>query len=487
MDIIFKRLYAYLCFTYRGSIFPQGNPPLILQHGLNPMKLDSREKSFNLLAWFSILSFVCIALISIVSSFLLSRFLTENMLQRDAVITKEFADGLIGATDASLYFEGTETEHAKTGFEDLFKRIALMPDVVRVNIYDKQGTVLWSDDARFIDHNFMPNAELIRALSGAIAISSGTSGKPIKGEHVFDKEVPFFVETYIPIWNKKRDKVFGAFEVYKEPISLFNAIKKGEQLIWTTAVLGGIFLYASLFWIVKRATFIIRQQQDQLIESETMAAIGEMSSAVAHGIRNPLATIRSSAELSLEGDPSPFFRSTAQEIILEVDRLTGWIKELLAYAQVSGESLSYIQINDLLRSTLAGFGQKLKKGEIKVNLHFEAPMPKIKADEISMRHIFISLITNAIEAMPQGGELRVSSRFIKNEGVIEIKIADTGKGIAKDQIDKVFIPFFTTKRQGVGVGLPLVKRIIGRYNGSIRLDSQEGQGATVSIQIPIAK
>ncbi len=451
------------------------------------MKPGPRKKPFNLLAWFSILSFVCIALISIVSSLLLARFLTHNMLQRDAVITKEFADGLIGATDASLYFEGTQTQETKASFEDLFKRIALMPDVVRVNIYDKQGTVLWSDDSRFIDHNFMPNEELIRALAGSIAISSGTSGKPLKGEHVFDKQVPFFVETYIPIWNKNRDKVFGAFEVYKEPISLFNAIKKGEQLIWTTAVLGGLFLYVSLFWIVKRATLLIRQQQGQLIESETMVAIGEMSSAVAHGIRNPLATIRSSAELSLEGEPSPLFRNAAQDIIVEVDRLSGWIKELLAYAKVSGETLSLIQMNNLLRSALGGFELRLNKCEVKVHFDLEEPMPKIKADEISMRHIFISLISNAIEAMPQGGELLISNHFIKNENLLIIKIKDTGKGIPKNQIDKVFKPFYTTKRAGVGVGLSLVRRIIGRYNGTIQLDSQENQGTTVSIRIPISK
>jgi len=449
------------------------------------MKISKEEKPINLLRWFSILSFFSIVLITTVSSLVLSRFLTDNILQRDAAVTKEFVQSIVESQKASIYFEETNDGMARKAFEDLFKRIATMPEVMRANVYDNKGTVLWSDDERLIKHNFMPNPELINALSGNLAISSGTSGKPIKGEHVFDVEVPFFAEIYIPIWNTNKERVVGVFEVYKVPLILFEAIQKGNQLVWVTAGLGGLFLYASLYWIVKRATAVMKKQQDRLIESETLVVVGEMASAIAHGIRNPLASIRSSAELALLEDEDSPFRDTAEDIISEADRLAGWIKELLSYARLSNGELSSVQLNEVIRSTFDSYRKEMKKHDIKINLDLEEPIPEIKADEAPLRQMFLSLVANAIEAMPEGGEFTARSRFVKNTGLVETNLIDNGCGIRKDQLAKVFKPFFTTKRKGVGVGLSLAKRIISRHQGTIRIKSSEGHGTTISLQIPI--
>lgn len=446
-----------------------------------------KKTAFNLIRWYSILSFVCIVLTSSISGFLLSEFLTKNMLQRDGMITMQFVQSLTKAKHGSIYFEGENTGDAKKVFENLFKQIATMPEVMRVKAYDRKGTILWSDDERFIGHNFMPNKDLTSALSGNLAITSGTSGKPTKGEHVFDEEVPYFSEVYLPIWNTNGDTVVGAFEIYKTPLTLFHAIQKGNQLVWLSAGFGGLILFISLYWIVKRATLTIHSQQEQLIESERMVAIGEMSSAVAHAIRNPLSSIRSSAEVALEGDPSPLSEETSKDIILEVDRLSGWVKELLSYARISFGTLTAVQINRVIRSAFEGFEQKMKDQKIKVSLYLEEDIPKIKADETPLRHILVNLITNAMDAMPEGGEIITRNRIIYDKNVIEISISDTGNGVPADQIKKVFKPFFTTKRTGTGIGLALAKRIISRHNGSIRLESTEGRGTTVYIHIPIPK
>ncbi|WDT73574.1 MAG: ATP-binding protein (plasmid) [Candidatus Manganitrophus sp.] len=103
-----------------------------------------------------------------------------------------------------------------------------------------------------------------------------------------------------------------------------------------------------------------------------------------------------------------------------------------------------------------------------------------------MRHVLISLIANSLDAMPEGGELRVSSQNQKNADRVEISIKDTGSGIPKAQMDKVFKPFYTTKSKGMGVGLSLAKRIIERHGGTLRLESEEGIGTTVSLHIPLA-
>ncbi|WDT73573.1 MAG: hypothetical protein MPW17_21760 (plasmid) [Candidatus Manganitrophus sp.] len=331
------------------------------------------KRPFNLLRWFALLSFLSVGLITAVSSLLLSSFLTRNMLQRDAVVTMEFVQTIAQAENTRSYFETNDPGKTKTVFEAFFKQIATMPEMVRANVYNSNGSILWSDDDRFIGHRFNPNPQLETALSGRLAVTSGTSGKSSKPEHVFDQEVPFFVEIYIPIWNLPENKVVGVVEVYKVPLTLFHAIQRGNQLVWLSAGLGGIFLYCSLYWIVRRAARVIRRQQEQLVESETMAAIGEMASAVAHGIRNPLASIRSSAEVALEENPP--FRATAEEIIHETDRIEDWIREMLVYSKPPSGTPASIRINDLIQSTLDSLDREMKKRSVKPTLILEPSSP----------------------------------------------------------------------------------------------------------------
>jgi len=449
--------------------------------------MDSNKKPFNLLPWYTALSLICIVLMSVVVGFLLSRFLTETLLHRDALVTKEFVQSLVEKEHAGLLFEKEYSEKRESAFSFLFRRLSTMPEVERLNIYDNEGTVLWSDDDRLIAHNFMPNPELITALDGALSVASGIGGKPKKGEHIIDRDVPFFAEIYIPIWNSKRSRVVGVFEVYKTPLSLFTAIKSGQRLVWISTALGGLFIFVSLFWIVRRAATVIEQQQEQLVESETMVAIGEMSSAVAHAIRNPLASIRSSAEFSLEEKNLSVIQDTAKDIILEVDRMSNWTREMLAYARPSYEKLQPLQMNEVIRTTLDTLTRQLKKQEIHLRCDLETPIPKIEGDIAPLRHLLICLMTNAMEAMPEGGTLSVKNNFMRNQGFIKTEIKDTGKGIPEEKIGKVFDPFFTTKRTGTGVGLPLVKRIVTRHRGTLSLESIEGRGTSISFQIPILK
>ena len=387
----------------------------------------------------------------------------------------------------SSYFKARVNDETKAHFESLFKRISAMPEVVRSNVYDLDGTVIWSDDDRLIGHNFMPNPELIRALSGVLAVSTGESGKPAKGEHVFDQEVPYFEEIYIPIFDRQANQVVGVFEVYKVPLLLFSSIQQGTRLVWTSALLGGLFLYVSLFWIARRAHHVIAAQQEKLLETETMAVVGEMASAVAHAIRNPLASIRSSAEVSLEESSPDLLHHAMQEIIVEVDRLAGWIKELLSYARVSNGAFTTIPLNTCVRATLDAFAQEIKKRNIKVMLTLEEPTPMIEADETPFRQMLMSLIANAVEAMPKGGELSVEDHLLKEQGKAEIRIKDTGFGISEHQMQKIFKPYFTTKQNGIGVGLALAKRIMERHRGTIRLMSQKGRGTTVLLQLPASR
>src|SRR5262249_8508011 len=222
--------------------------------------MESTPKSFNLLRCFSILSLLCISLISSASAFLLSRFLTQKMLERDAVITMQFVQSTVASIDPGVYFAdsaaqksqatydnffaGPNWQQVKTAFEDFFKRLVLMPEVVRANVYALDGTIIWSSHPNLVGHRFGDNPELQQALAGRLAVKTETVEHPKKAEHVFFTEnLQYFVESYIPIKDSQRQSILGVVEVYKVPDAVFKAIAKGKWLVWGSAWLGGCVLY----------------------------------------------------------------------------------------------------------------------------------------------------------------------------------------------------------------------------------------------------
>jgi two-component system sensor histidine kinase HydH len=306
-----------------------------------------------------------------------------------------------------------------------------------------------------------------------------------KAEHVeFAQDVSRFVEYYIPIWDTPKHTIVGVVEVYKTPHALFAAIAKGQRLVWGSAIAGGLFLYASLFWIVRRATQLIQRQQEQLVEAETMATVGEMASTIAHNLRNPLASIRSSAEIALEEDASPLIQEIAQGIILAVDRLEQWIRELVGYVRPLPHTHMPVQLNSIIQNTLQDVQTAISNQHVKLIVDLTEPLPLLSADAGLLQQACHSVIVNALEAMPNGGTLTIKSLLSTNGKYIQLDMRDSGVGIPQDQLEKIFRPFFTTKRKGLGVGLSLVKRIVERHGGTIVLTSEEKRGTTVSFAFP---
>ncbi|MFQ5589123.1 MAG: sensor histidine kinase, partial [Nitrospiria bacterium] len=225
--------------------------------------------------------------------------------------------------------------------------------------------------------------------------------------------------------------------------------------------------------------------QEQLVASETMVAIGEMTSVVAHGIRNPLASIRSTAELAL--DEQTLSKEPAEDIVAEADRLEAWVRELLAYSRPASDKWVPLEINRVMKAVLKGFERDLEKHGIQHVLNLEEPPPMINAEESFLRHVIANIFSNAIEAMPNGGLLTITIRTNAKREHIEIIIEDTGIGISNEQIKKMFKPFFTTKPKGLGVGLSLAKRIIERHGGTIQVASKKNKGTTVTMTIPVSR
>lgn len=440
---------------------------------------------FNLIRWFSAAALLSVAFVSAVAAWALSIFLTTRMIHGDAEVTAGVVRSLVRTEGATAHFDAPGGLVDRSG--EFLHHVKSLPDVVRVNIYSAQRQMVWSTDAALIGRRFETNEELDEALDAKLVVSSGVvaSQHAPKSEHQdIEQRVAQFVESYIPVFDDDGRRVVAVIEVYKVPNGLFDAIRAGTRLIWAAAAAAGFFLYLTLFWVVRRAHRIIETQREQLIEAESLAVVGEMGSAVAHGLRNPLASIRSSAELALESALPPQARDCANDIVAQVDRLEAWIRQLLTYARPAHAPIQPVDVNAVLRDVFGGYRRDLERRGTAGRLDLADALPPVRGEPAILGQIFGSLIANAMEALQQGGEIVLHSHLDQKAHAVVVEFRDNGPGMSPDALGKAFKPFFTSKSKGLGLGLPLVRRVIERLGGSVVLSSAPGAGTTVRMTLP---
>ncbi len=239
----------------------------------------------------------------------------------------------------------------------------------------------------------------------------------------------------------------------------------------------------------------IKELEEEIKGKEKMAAIGELSSWMAHEIRNPLASISGSIQVLKENlNPTEENIHLIEIAIRETERLNLIVGDFLNYARPRPLSLEVCDINRLIADTISLLKNSKEFHEgIKINLLFakdEGRTTKngkidVLVDVNQMKQVFWNLSINAVQAMPNGGELNIDARFkTQDPNIIEITFRDTGVGIAKDNLDFIFYPFFSTKEIGSGLGLAIAYRIIEEHKGKIRVESEKGRGTTFRIYIP---
>ena len=443
-------------------------------------------RPFNLTRWFAVTSLVCVSAISLAAAQVMSGLFTDRLLRRDAEVTMEFVQTIVAADEFAGHFSGGGDPARRAALEDTFRHIAQIPDVLRANAYTTDGTVLLSTDRQLVGRNPGRNEELDDALAGRLVFDSGLVRKQ---EHAgmegpsSGKGAAYFIEIYVPIRSGgDANGVVGVVELYKAPDALSEAIHEVHRIVWASAILGAALLFAALFWIARRADSIMRSQQQRLIESETLALVGEMAAAVAHAVRNPLAAIRSSAEVAAESGPSP---EQAEDIVRAVDRIEGWIRELLGYTQPIHGQRPAIDANAVIRKSLAEFQRELAKRRVELVAKLQDELPPVRGDAALLGQVINSLVANAADAVSAPGRIEVKSRVAADVRRVEIDVADNGVGIPEGQLDTVFKPFFTTKPRGLGLGLPLAKRVLERYGGALSVASTPGVGTTFTISLSV--
>lgn len=229
--------------------------------------------------------------------------------------------------------------------------------------------------------------------------------------------------------------------------------------------------------------------QQQLIQSEKMAAIGQFVAGLAHQINNPLDGIQNCLNTILsEPDNLEQTKNYAELSIESLYKIEMLVKKLLSYARSHSLEKTEVDVNFILNNILDLTSLKLKNKDIKIENELSPDLPSVYGDQHYLEQVFVNLILNAYDAMDEGGTLTLKS-LEDQEGHVVIKVIDTGTGIPKEHIKSIFDPFFTTKQKsnGTGLGLYLSYNFITQHNGKISVKSKEGVGTEFTVLLPILK
>jgi signal transduction histidine kinase len=222
--------------------------------------------------------------------------------------------------------------------------------------------------------------------------------------------------------------------------------------------------------------------EEQLRRADRLSALGELSAGMAHEIRNPLGSIRGTAEILQDGiDPADPKAEFARILVKEVDRLNRVVQDFLDFARTPAREERCVDLDEVLREVLVLIRQPALKHRVAVHCD-TAGLPPVAGNAEHLKQAFLNIILNALQAMEGGGALTVLAQVC--DGEVVLRFADTGPGIPAERLQKIFNPFFTTKREGTGLGLAITQRIVSGHGGRIEVESHLGRGTTFTVTLP---
>jgi PAS domain S-box-containing protein len=232
--------------------------------------------------------------------------------------------------------------------------------------------------------------------------------------------------------------------------------------------------------------------QEEILRMDRLVSLGKLASGIAHELRNPLAGIKTTAQAlgeEMSGDDSR--REYLNRITKEIDRLNDLLKTFFSFAKPQNLNLVHCHIKDIINEIIPFLIKEIADKGIRFIETYHPQLPKIQVDKTQMHQVFLNLFLNAIQAMPNGGELKIEASPILSTSVegfkqnfIKVVISDTGRGIPPHIVKKIFDPFFTTKPKGIGLGLSITYQIIKKHGGTVKVESQWEKGTSFIINLP---
>ncbi len=300
-----------------------------------------------------------------------------------------------------------------------------------------------------------------------------------------DEALGFVTRSVLCVPLKVKDKIIGAIEVINKLGGQFD-----EKDLWLLNYMAGSVaiaienarLYAELSDFARE----LEKSQAQLVQAEKLAAMGRLAASIAHEINNPLQAIHNCLHLilrkPLDGEKKSRYLSMAQE---EVERLIAIVQRMLEFYRPSREGLAPTDVHTIIENVLALSNKRLQHGKITVTKKLAPDLPTVYAVSDQLKQVFLNIVINAVEAMPQGGELCIETKVSEDGEELSVAFTDTGVGLSEKEQESIFEPFFTTKATGTGLGLSVSYGIIERHGGRIEVQSEPGKGATFTVYLPL--
>jgi len=225
-----------------------------------------------------------------------------------------------------------------------------------------------------------------------------------------------------------------------------------------------------------------KKSEEMLHRQDKLAAVGQLAAGVAHEIRNPLTSMKGYAEFLQMDEQDPQRQEFLEIILDEIDRVNNIVEEFMVLAKPKAVELEEKNIIPIVQNVVSMLKFEARKRNVKLEFDADEDIVQIECDENRLKQVFLNFIKNGIEAMPDGGDLRVTTE-IQDENVL-ISIKDTGVGISPDTLKKIGEPFYTTKKNGNGLGLMVSFKIIESHNGKVYIESEQNKGTTFKILLP---
>jgi signal transduction histidine kinase len=451
-------------------------------------------RRLNLLQKFSLLSFVSVVAFCAGLGWITSRVLTHTMLKSEWQDTAELVRYQIRAYRLEPLFTDLSLRAEPERYRASLGAFLNAPEVVKVKVWDRDGTVIWATDPRIIGKKFPNNPELRTAIAGSVSVHL----KPLqKAENVYEREeFVQLAEVYVPIFAERAPgRLIGVLEVYKTPYALYASIRRVRFLVWSSVVAGGVLLYASLFWIVRVASDSQRRLE-QSLEAQSAelrhrnTTLEFFVQSVSHDLRNATLAVHGIAGCLLE-DHGPALGDAGLRLVrrlhANVERQDMLLKDLLTLSRV-GEQVSpprTIELTVLVREIAAETLTVLDSGPVKVTVPDSLGVLVARVDDV--RAIFEHLITNAVTFMGDQPAPEIEIGVVDRGEDIELFVRDNGPGIDPSYHAKIFELFErleVRESRGTGVGLTIVKRIVESVGGRVWVESALGQGATFRFTVP---
>jgi signal transduction histidine kinase len=424
----------------------------------------------GLLGQFATLSLIVIGLITVALSLVISYYLRKDLLDREWRLTADFTHTEVRYHLTAADFDAPMTRQAQERFTRLYEQMLMMPEIVRVKIYDATMTVVWSDESRLIGRRFPGNQELARALRGATTVSVETEPK---GENVYEQNsAGGLVEVYVPIIFPGTARVAGVVETYKLPGQVFANIRRGQLVVAATALAGGVVLYLSLFSIVR---LVARRLESQRALTAHLQVEHEQERAsIAHEAREQLAQVLSALKIDLSRmaanpptEPEALQARTRGMVTL-VDTA---MKSAL---QIASDSRPGI-LDTLGLAAALDWEARRFQAKTGIQCRFTSRFDGVDVDQ-ERRTVMFRFFQEALANVARhSGATRVTVGLEKEAGRVLLTVEDNGRGITDREI-----------ADPKSLGLLTMRESAHLLRGEFLISGAPGKGTTVTLTIPLS-